>query len=1314
MNAVDYKLHRPQAKQKPARARRRIDSAAAREPIRHYVLPGHEVKREQPLPGERIGDFLKRTGWSRREIVNGKMRWTFRLPTVCVLNGEPLLQREWKRRRIGEADVVAFMSRPLGGSSSNSTKAVLGIVGVIALAAFAPWAGGLIATGLGFASGGMASAIAAGAITIGGTLLLNTLLAPKAGGQNAQDATSSQVDQLYSVSVSGNLARLMQPIAVQYGRVKKLPDFAATTWSEFIGNDQYLNILLARGLGKYHPHQILLDDTVLWDENTGYGEGFTDIEHAFYDPGEQVTLFPSNVQQAVEVSGQQLPDGTGGGGFIGPFVANSSGSQTYALALDLVMPSGCFSINDDGSIGSNSVTISAEARAIDGAGAPTGSYFAILLETFAFSTKNPQRITRKLDVPAGRYEVRIRRTDEPDTGDKIEGGPEGSAANEGFNEIVWAGLRSFIVGPTSFDGVSTLAIRIKANAQLTQSSSKRIGLIETRILPVWSTDSQTFVDTATRNPWWALYDAATNTDYGAGRPPSKVDFQKIFDEAAASTTRGDTFDYSFTAAVPVPEALDTILRPARARHRWSGDVLTAVRDEWQDVGQMLLTDREIVRGSLSVEWILNPEDSADSVIVEYVDESTWNFAEVQFPPDTPLGPVVFISETPSRVRLDGVVNRDRAYKLAAFLYLQAQKRRTSIVLDTEHDGRMLGFGSRVHLQTELPMSWGSGGEVLDRSSNTLTVSPNPTWGSNPHYIRLRDKRGRPFGPVLCSRGADDSKVVLSAEDLADVEDEQGITLEDVLERADGAEPPSFSHGIGEIQDRMCIVLSGRPNGDKVTLQLAVDDIDVYTDDLGTVTPTPSIPPLFDPAAPIILQLYARFRQGVAEPILDASWLPAPGAVYYRAEVSYDDGESWAQIYEGGANRFSVVVDRGGLLLRVQGVGRRVGAFSEVSVSAPTIRIAPGTVTEESINALIRYQITALQNLYSDRLEALETALGRVSNQDFRNYADKQELKREIVSRTGDSLARITQLETTVTDLDLAFASFELEVEAAIGDLSASVTLQAEAIVELDGIVGSSFGVVLDVNGFATGFKLLNAGSGTSSFTIYSDKFQIFLPGFGTKSPFVLGTINGVPTFGLIGTVVLDGQIIARHLTANLIQAIHIDTDTIETRHLTVDSVPLEALIEGAATNAELYTGGATTLSAPGTFATICTSGAYLFPAGCKLLIDIDADWDCGAETTIDPHAQVARAKQTEIQIVLDGSTVLHTRTYVNEVMTSVPGVFDYGIEKKWAAGLKYKFNMPAGTHTISVRARYTANGLGPQGVAPQFQATYMILTELRR
>lgn len=1007
---------------------------AARKPILHVVMPGAEVARATPRKRETITAFLRRTGWASRDRTYG---WQFKrgLPTVLEINGEAVLRRQWRTTRIAANDNVRFVSYPLGGQGGGA-KQVIGLVALIAVSAFALWAGPLLAGGAGL----LASGITAG-ITIGGSLLINALTSPKAGATNAPGSTQ---DQIYSVGAQGNTARLGQPLPVWYGRLKRFPDFAATPWGEFVGNDQYLNVLLSVSQGSLAYETLYIDDTPFWTAAEGIDPAFATAQVAFYEPGAQVTLFPVNVDASAEVTGQQLPDGGGTfggekaaatpatpGAWVGGFVANPAGTLAQSIAIDFVLPSGCFTVDSsNNNIASANVGLTAEYCPCDGAGAPTGSYTTLFSVTKTYATSSPIRDSIKVDVAPGRYLVRFRRDD------------AGLPSSQGSNAVVWAGLRSFLAGNNSFADVSTIAIRILAT-QSTQGSYK-FGVLATRKLPVWN--GSAFVTQATRNNGWAFLDAVSNANYGSELSLSKVDFNAVVNFAAGCDLRGDTFDYCFTSATAVPEAFDKILTAARARHFWLGDTISVVRDEWRDVPSMLLTDREIVRGSTEVDFTMLGEDDPDAVIIEYIDQNTWGPAQVQYPPDNQF----FTATRAAPKRIDGIIDRDQAYRECAFYYLQSIYRRENVQIGTEYEGRAITFGSAIRVQSELPMAYGYGGAVVNVTGLQLTLNPAPSWAdSGAHFIRLRRPNGKWFGPIAVTQGASPAIAILGSSDLAICEVSQGTTLTAVLAREVGGEDPSFGFGTADNDARLCVVLNGVPNGNQCTLNLVVDDERVHATDLGSppVLPNGQFPT--NSSVPRIIGLSANFGQGTAEPKLNAGWFPAAGAINYIAEISYDSGRSWQRVYEGQGTSFEQVVTLAALRLRVQAVGVVPGPYAALDLEAPTIEVRPGTVSINSVVQGIRYEVTtALENLNAniERLNAKFASLGSINT--ARNWLDKQTLRRELSSVSGVATAKITELFTVATSLTEALAKTELELTSGLGLANSRIDITNTSLTDL--------------------------------------------------------------------------------------------------------------------------------------------------------------------------------------------------------------------------------------------------------------------------
>ncbi|SHJ69729.1 protein of unknown function [Bradyrhizobium lablabi] len=1118
-----------------SRSRRERRSDAARKPVVHVVMPGMEVARAEIKPRETIAAFLRRTGWATKDKVYG---WQFKkgLPTVLEVNGESVLRKNWRTTRIAANDNVRFVSFPMGGGS-NGTKQIIGLVALIAVSAFALWAGPAL-----FGAGTIGAFATTAAIGIGGSLLINALVGPKAGATNAPNATQ---DQIYSVAAQGNTAKLGQPLPVWYGRLKTFPDFAATPWGEFVGNNQYLNVLLSVGMGSFSYENLYIDNTILWDPINGVSASFPGAQVAFYEPGATVTLFPTNVDSSIEVSGQQLPDGggveagryypgqfpTSFGAPLGPFVANPSGTLAQSIAIDFVFPGGCFTIdNNTNQIGYANVTLLAEAAPCDGAGAPTGSFFTLFQVTRQFASTSPIRDSIKTDVSPGRYLVRLSRLGANATG------------ISGTNTVIWAGLRSFLQGANSFPDVSTVAIRLLAS-QSTQGSYK-FGVLATRKLPVWN--GSAFVTQATRNPAWAFYDAVTNSQYGSGLPISKTDFNAVVNLAAGATSRGDTFDYVFSAAVAVPAAFDKILTATRSRHFWLGDTVSVVRDEWRDVPSMMLTDREIVRDSTQVTWTMLGDEDPDAVIIEYIDDNTWLPAQVQYPPNDQF----FTASHAEVKRIDGIVDRNQAFRECAFYYLQSIYRRENVQIGTEYEGRAITFGSVLRLQSELPMAYGYAGAVVGVSGNALTLDPAPTWDVGPFYIRLRQPNGKYFGPILATQGANAAIANLDPTSLAAAQTAQSTTLAAVLLREAGGEDPSFEFGTANSESKLCVVLNGVPNGNLCTLNLVVDDIRVHATSLGNppILPVGQFPS--NPSLPLIVGLNALFGQGTAEPQLSASWFPTAGAVYYVADASYDSGASWQQVYQGQDNKFTAVVTLAALRLRVQAVlaSGLHGPYSTVDLAAPSIVISSQTVALNSLIAGLKYQVTTLQDLLNDKIDKVTQQIASiVSNQDTRNWLDKKEVRSQLSSVFGAANASITSVQQTQVNDELAFATFQTTVSATFGPSFSSVNTVSSAVATLNGYAAAQYAVTLNVNGYATGFNLVNGGAGVSTFTIVADKFQIQLPGYNGNAPkpfFTTGVISGVPSVGISGNMYLDGAITARVLNVGSLSAISANMGTI--------------------------------------------------------------------------------------------------------------------------------------------------------------------------
>jgi sulfur carrier protein ThiS len=677
-----------------------------RVPESGLVLPiaEHKTRKRKPT----IDDLLAETGWQ------------FNLPTVCKVNGVYYSRTEWATRRLAANDNVEFVSRPLGGmggGGGSSAKSIGAIVAMVALTALAPWAMGAIGLT------GTAASIGSSLLIAGGAMAISHFLKPKAGGQTAE------TDELYSFGFGGNQARPLQPIPVGYGRTLSFPDFAAPKYSEFDGDNMTEYALLSLGCGRYDIEELRIADTRIWTKAGGYNSSFPGIKIEIVNPGEQVNLFPVNVVTASEVSGIELSQT-----FTPGFTANAPGTAAKELLLDLVFPSGCF-FSWKGEIRQWTVGAEVQTRTVNAAGAPTGAWTTVWAKNYSFSKQSQIRQTERIEVNFGRYEVRVRRTTQA---------IEDMAPDErlgGADTLVWSALRAHIDGPNTFPRVTTIAIRAKASEALSGVMNGQVGVIATRIIPVWTGSG--FVDQPSRSIAWAALDIWRNADYGAGLSLDQIDFQSFYAYDQLWSSLGHTFDHVFKEPQTLDDALETILKAGRAMPAPVGDRLTIIRDEPRGIPRMMFTDYDIVKDSLTIDYTLADDDIADGIVGEYIDQTTYRPAEVSSAPDG-----VTLAK-PARVQLPGVTKRSQAAGLVRFMAGENAKRRIMVSWTARAEGRLLKRGDLVVLSCEEPETWGQSAEVVTYNATTraITFDHDLDWDLNAsnHYVEVRRRDGQPWG-----------------------------------------------------------------------------------------------------------------------------------------------------------------------------------------------------------------------------------------------------------------------------------------------------------------------------------------------------------------------------------------------------------------------------------------------------------------------------------------------------------------------------------------------------------------------------------------
>jgi hypothetical protein len=820
-------------------------------------------------------------------------------PFIAVLNGQAIMRADWGRK-LADGDALAFVVLPRGGGGGGSNP--LKLILTIAVMFYAPYlvnfmAGsgfvGATAAGSWMAGAGFAGTLAVAGVGLVGSMLINALIPPPKlpssmgmGGYGGQSASPT-----YNIAAQGNTARLEAAIPVQYGRMLSYPDFAASPFVEYAENEQYLYQLFALGAGEYEIEQVRIEDTPV--------ANFDEVSIEIVPPGGYPSLFPSAVVTAPEVAGQELD-----ASYTGPFFLNAAGTACRYIGIDIVAPGGMYYANDSGGLDGRSATAQIEARLINDLGVALGGWVVLGTETISGATATAIRKTYRYTVAAGRYEVRVKRTTAKDM------------AVRAGNAIVWAGARGYLTNTVNYGPVTLIAMRARATNNLSQQSTRRVNVISTRKIPVYTGSGWTAPQTS-RSAVWALVDAARNTDYGAGLTDARIDLAGLLALDTTLASRGDLFDARFDNFLPWWEAAQKIAGAVRSRPFLQGGILYAVRDQAQTTPVVLFNQRNILRGSLSIDYLMPTDDTADAVDVAYFDATTWQPRRVSayLPGST--------AQKPGKIDLFGVVNREHAYREGLYQAAANRYRRKLIKFSCEMEGFIPSFGDLIAISHDLP-AWGQGGDVIawDAGAKTLTLSEAVTFTAGTHYVGLSRPNGSVSGPYQVVATSDPA--VIYVPDALDM----------VPYTGQNAERTRFAFGHGETWRQLARVIAIRPRGlTEVEIECVNEDPSVHTADVGAIAPPVQSSQLPGTVtAPVVASLYLQAMPGDPSTVV-ASWPAAPNAERYLVEQSGDGGVTWSRSVDTTSTsaRFPALA-AGDSLVRVAGVGLVRGPWMQASYS----------------------------------------------------------------------------------------------------------------------------------------------------------------------------------------------------------------------------------------------------------------------------------------------------------------------------------------------------------------------------------------------
>jgi hypothetical protein len=776
---------------------------------------------------------------------------------LCFVNSDPIPRALWHYLPpLGS--IVQFRCLPQGGGKDNggSLRAVLTIVAMIAITFFTA----------GAATGFALQALRFG-LQLAATALINNLIPVE--GPKSQSGSPQ-----YSAQAQGNIARLGAPIPEIFGFDNGFPELASQPYSihvqtgeRSINTEQYLHVLLMVGVGQYHICRVSVGDTNLlqFDEAEiirigpnqstldGPGTGVEDI-------ADQTLVDPLWINSPDVMSIEMRPTNPAG-----PYVACPPERTVDRIGVDIMLPKGL--------VQENEMTWEVEARLIDDFEVPLGPWEVLGTHSETDESNVPVRMSFDYTVAAGRYEVRVTRTDGTTNPDLAE-----------LDQLDWLSLRGHLVdADISVSNCTFVAIKVRATGQL--SGGLRFRVMSRRMLPIYEGSPPAWSDPQlTRSPAWAFAQVLRSR----GVPDANIDLDALMALAPIWEARYDSFDYKFDTQTSTWEALALIAKVGRAVPLIRGSRYTVVRDGPETLPVAAYGMRNIVRGSMSLSPTLAASDSMRTLDAEYWDHRRWNWITVTSQihdgqiytyrgevERAALGIPAPDENRRGRIKLSGIIGENHAKRTVAYTLADAYYRSASVEFDTELDGQLPAPLNLVLFQHDVG-DFGQGGDIVSISGSIVETTEPLQWSDGAHAMRLQKPDGSLTSAITVTQGVDDFHAVLGSA--------AGFTLS--TEDAD-RERTRYVFGPQTQVGALCKVRSITPSDErKFGLRLVLEDDRVHTVDAAFIAEDP-LPPCTVDEEPEVVESTWDAESAIRGEIVseDLSLVTFPAANPFNAGVN---------------------------------------------------------------------------------------------------------------------------------------------------------------------------------------------------------------------------------------------------------------------------------------------------------------------------------------------------------------------------------------------------------------------------------------------
>lgn len=553
-----------------------------------------------------------------------------------------------------------------------------GFAGVSALSQATGWA----------AIGGYA--VAAGVMYLGGTLINHAF------GTAKKESTSNPTyswDGITTTSGQGN------PIPLTYGTVKS----GGQTLSKFItisNDNQYLYWLISAGEGPLNFSDIEMNSNPIgYYKDTSY-----DIRNGTFNQS-AIANFNDTVS-TLALDQELLTDSYR--------QYNIDGNANQGLMIQVECSNGLYYANDNGSLGTEWVSIKAD-YCITG----SNNWITFVNESISAAQTSAVRKQYRVDgIAAGTYTVRVICTG--------RGADIGSTRAQ--TRIWWTAVSGITYDDFCYPGIGLIGIKVLATDQL--SGSPAVTFLKTRsTVLVYNPDKAVYEQQDATNPAWASYDAVHRAVdlYGDGSavvidgaPAELMMYDKFAAWAASCTAKNLHVNIEVNTADEMLTVINkNIACIGYGRVQLFGVKYGCTFDDVVDTPVQMFTMGNIIQGSFQEEF-LQTSDRANAV------EITFTNKDKNYERDTTT---VYSDDydeadqynTVTSITMDGITSYEQAYAYGKYqLYCNKWLVRTC-VFNASIDAIACNVGDVVALSHDVP-EWACSGRITAVNGNTITMN----------------------------------------------------------------------------------------------------------------------------------------------------------------------------------------------------------------------------------------------------------------------------------------------------------------------------------------------------------------------------------------------------------------------------------------------------------------------------------------------------------------------------------------------------------------------------------------------------------------